>query len=96
MRNEVRSALTQLIDAEQTLLSAVERNQIVSEVLDEVFGLGPLEPLLQDPTVSDILVNTHKRFFIELFHATNQVYITFDNCQRRSQLMANICEKALL
>ena len=46
LRNEVRSALTALIDAEQTLLSAVERNQIVSEVLDEVFGLGPLEPLL--------------------------------------------------
>ncbi len=65
LRNEVRSALTALIDAEQTLLSAVERNQIVSEVLDEVFGLGPLEPLLQDPTVSDILVNTHKQVYIE-------------------------------
>ena len=65
LRNEVRSALTALIDAEQTLLSAVERNQIVSEVLDEVFGLGPLEPLLQDPTVSDILVNTHKQVYVE-------------------------------
>ncbi len=65
LRNEVRSALTALIDAEQTLLSAVERNQIVSEVLDEVFGLGPLEPLLQDPTVSDFLVNTHKQVYIE-------------------------------
>ncbi len=65
MRNEVRSALTVLIDAEQTLLSAIERNQIVSEVLDEVFGLGPLEPLLHDPTVSDILVNTHKQVYIE-------------------------------
>ena len=49
LRNEVRSALTALVDAEQTLLSAIERNQIVSEVLDEVFGLGPLEPLLHDP-----------------------------------------------
>ena len=65
LRNEVRSALTALIDAEQTLLSAIERNQIVSEVLDEVFGLGPLEPLLHDPTVSDILVNTHKQVYIE-------------------------------
>jgi len=65
LRNEVREALTQLIDAEQTLLSAVERNQIVSEVLDEVFGLGPLEPLLQDPSVSDILVNTHKQVYVE-------------------------------
>ena len=64
LRNEVRSALTALVDAEQTLLSAIERNQIVSEVLDEVFGLGPLEPLLHDPTVSDILVNTHKQVYI--------------------------------
>ena len=65
LRNEVRSALTALVDAEQTLRSAIERNQIVSEVLDEVFGLGPLEPLLHDPTVSDILVNTHKQVYIE-------------------------------
>ena len=55
LRNEVRSALTALMDEEQTLLSALERNQLISEVLDEVFGLGPLEPLLQDPTVSGTL-----------------------------------------
>src|SRR5512145_2331020 len=55
VRGEVRNALMQLIDAEQTLLSSVEKQQICDEVLDEVFGLGPLEPLLQDPTVSDIL-----------------------------------------
>jgi len=65
LRNEVRTALTQLVDGEQTLLSAVERNQIVSEVLDEVFGLGPLEPLLQDPTISDILVNGHAQVYVE-------------------------------
>ena len=65
LRNEVRGALTQLIDSEQTLLSAVERNQIVAEVLDEVFGLGPLEPLLQDATVSDILVNGHQQVYVE-------------------------------
>ena len=77
MRNEVRSALTQLIDAEQTLLSAVERNQIVSEVLDEVFGLGPLEPLLQDPTVSDILVNTHKQVYVERKGKLELTNVTF-------------------
>lgn len=77
LRNEVRSALTQLIDAEQTLLSAVERNQIVSEVLDEVFGLGPLEPLLQDPTVSDILVNTHKQVYVERNGKLDLTNVTF-------------------
>lgn len=65
LREEVRGALSQLIDGEQTLLSTIERNQIVSEVLDEVFGLGPLETLLQDPTISDILVNGHNQVYIE-------------------------------
>src|SRR5260221_14384421 len=54
VRSEVRTALLSLLDAESTLLSSMERQQICDEVLDEVFGLGPLEPLLQDPTISDI------------------------------------------
>ena len=49
VRSEVRQALISLIDAEPTLLSSLEKQQISDEVLDEVFGLGPLEPLLQDP-----------------------------------------------
>lgn len=65
VRGEVRQALLSLINDEQTLLSSIEKQQICEEVLDEVFGLGPLEPLLQDPTVSDILVNTHKQVYVE-------------------------------
>ncbi len=65
VRSEVRQALLTLINEEQTLLSSIEKQQICEEVLDEVFGLGPLEPLLQDPTISDILVNTYKQVYIE-------------------------------
>ncbi|MCW5979366.1 MAG: CpaF family protein [Bryobacteraceae bacterium] len=65
VRGEVRQALMSLINEEQTLLSSIEKQQIAEEVLDEVFGLGPLEPLLQDPTISDILVNTHKQVYVE-------------------------------
>ena len=65
VRSEVRQALISLIDAEPTLLSSIEKQQISDEVLDEVFGLGPLEPLLQDSTISDILVNTHKQVYVE-------------------------------
>src|SRR3981189_1886992 len=65
VRSEVRQALISLIDSEPTLLSSLEKQQISEEVLDEVFGLGPLEPLLQDPSISDILVNTHKQVYIE-------------------------------
>src|SRR3984893_7407312 len=65
VRAEVRQAVISLIDAEPTLLSSIEKQQISDEVLDEVFGLGPLEPLLQDSTISDILVNTYKQVYIE-------------------------------
>ncbi|MBK9168324.1 MAG: CpaF family protein [Bryobacterales bacterium] len=65
VRAEVRQAVISLIDGEPTLLSSLEKQQISEEVLDEVFGLGPLEPLLQDPTISDILVNTHKQVYVE-------------------------------
>src|SRR6202795_3413288 len=65
VRNEVRQAVISLMEGEPTLLSSVERQQISEEVLDEVFGLGPLEPLLQDPTISDILVNGYKQVYIE-------------------------------
>jgi len=77
LRNEVRQALTSLVDSEQTLLSAVERNQIVAEVLDEVFGLGPLEPLLQDPTISDILVNGHSQVYVERRGQLELTSVTF-------------------
>src|SRR4051795_4204321 len=65
VRGEVRQAVISLIDGEPTLLSSLEKQQICDEVLDEVFGLGPLEPLLADPTISDILVNTHKQVYVE-------------------------------
>src|SRR6266849_5308946 len=65
VRAEVRQAVLSLIDGEPTLLSALEKQQISEEVLDEVFGLGPLEPLLQDPGISDILVNTFRQVYVE-------------------------------
>ena len=65
VRGEVRQALVSLIDTEPTLLSALEKQAICDEVIDEVFGLGPLEPLLKDPTISDILVNGSKQVYVE-------------------------------
>jgi pilus assembly protein CpaF len=65
VRGEIRTAVAKLVDEEKTPLSLVERDRIIEEVLDEVFGLGPLEPLLADPTISDILVTTAKLVYIE-------------------------------
>src|SRR6202167_3366350 len=68
-RDDVRREVTQIFEAlvvgEMTPMNLQERERLAQEVLDEVFGLGPLETLLADPTVSDILVNTHKRVDVE-------------------------------
>jgi len=77
VRGEVRQAVISLIDGEPTLLSSLERQQISEEVLDEVFGLGPLEPLLQDPTISDILVNGHKQVYVERRGLLEQTAVGF-------------------
>lgn len=57
-REDLRVILSRLVDEEKTPLSMLEKERVTQEVLDEVFGLGPLEPLLQDRTISDILVTT--------------------------------------
>jgi pilus assembly protein CpaF len=64
-RTEIRTAVAKLIEEEKTPLSMVERDRVIEEVLHEVFGLGPLEPLLQDPSISDILVSTPKLVYVE-------------------------------
>src|SRR6266567_800677 len=65
VRREVSLILEGIVHGESAPMNLQERERLVQEVLDEVFGLGPLEPLLADPTVSDILVNTYKRVFVE-------------------------------
>jgi pilus assembly protein CpaF len=65
IRAEVRQAVLSIVESEPTLLTASEKLQISEEVLHEVFGLGPLEPLLQDPSISDILVNGYKHVYVE-------------------------------
>lgn len=64
-RTQVQSIIYDLIALSSVPLSAGEKDRLCLEVLHEVFGLGPLEPLLQDPTISDILVNTHRQVYIE-------------------------------
>jgi pilus assembly protein CpaF len=65
MRIEVRVAVARLVEEERTPLSLVEKDRVIEEILNEVFGLGPLEPLLQDNTVSDILVTGPKLVYVE-------------------------------
>src|SRR5712691_10984668 len=64
-RTQVQTVIYDLISATNVPLSSAERERICREVLHEVFGLGPLEPLLQDASISDILVNTHRQVYVE-------------------------------
>ena len=65
LHSEVARLAEDLITAENAPLSSSDRERLVGEVRHELFGLGPLEPLLADPTISDILVNSPKRIYIE-------------------------------
>jgi len=62
---ELAPIIREILVSDGVALNTSEYNQITDEVLDEVLGLGPLEPFLKDPTVSDILVNTHRQIFVE-------------------------------
>jgi len=64
-RDEVLVVIRNAVNAEVVPLSFAERERLAREILDEIFGLGPLEPLLKDPTVSDILVNRYDRVYVE-------------------------------
>src|SRR5881296_3950038 len=77
--SEIRTLLGELLAEQGTPLSLGERETLFGELLDDVFGLGPLEPLLRDPTISDILVNTHKHVFVERNGTLEKVAATFQD-----------------
>ncbi|MGB6546471.1 MAG: CpaF family protein [Candidatus Acidiferrales bacterium] len=77
VRHEMAQILESLVVGESTPMTLEERERLSAEVLDEVFGLGPLEPLLNDPTVSDILVNTHKRVYVERHGILEETSVQF-------------------
>src|ERR1700746_3660459 len=64
-RDEVLVLIRNTVNSEAVPLSFAERERLAREILDEIFGLGPLEPLLKDPTISDILINRFDRVYVE-------------------------------
>ena len=76
---EIRTLLALLLSEEATPISLSERETLFAEVLDDVFGLGPLEPLLSDPAVSDVLVNTYRHVFVERNGVLERVTATFQD-----------------
>jgi pilus assembly protein CpaF len=76
---EIRAVVTELLREEQTPLTLADRENIIEQVLYEITGLGPLEPLFRDLTISDILVNGSKEIFIERFGRLSRVSAAFRN-----------------
>ncbi len=81
------------MDEEPSLLTAPEREQIAGEVLDEVFGLGPLESLLEDPTVSDILVNGANSVYVERRGLLERTQIHFRDDQHVMRIIDRIVSR---
>jgi pilus assembly protein CpaF len=79
LRGEVQSVVERIVSEDRLPITMAERDRLVEEVLDEVFGLGPLEPLLKDPTISDILVNTYKQVYIERYGKLHETPIRFQS-----------------
>jgi pilus assembly protein CpaF len=77
--SEIRTLMGELLAEEGTPISLGERDVLFSELMDEVFGLGPLEPLLRDPSISDILVNTHKNVWVERRGQLERVAASFQD-----------------
>src|SRR5216683_4363535 len=65
VKQQIRRIVEDMLVADETPLSRQEREDLVREVQDETFGLGPIEPLMQDPTVADILVNGAHEVYVE-------------------------------
>src|SRR6202167_2436501 len=92
-RDEVLVIIRSSVNSEAVPLSFAEREQLSREILDEIFGLGPLEPLLKDPTISDILVNRFDRVYVERGGKLEITGLTFKDNQHLMQIIDRIVSR---
>ena len=94
LRLEIRRrAMEVLAEHSQDLLSVEEKDRLVNEVIDETFGLGPLEPLLRDPSISDILINGPQTVYIERSGKLEKTNVTFANEPHLENIIQRIVSK---
>jgi pilus assembly protein CpaF len=93
LRDELRLILNQLLALSDLPLNRVEREQMVEELLDEVTGLGPLEPLLADTTISDIMVNGYATCYIERFGKLELTPVRFRDNAHLQQIITRIVSR---
>jgi pilus assembly protein CpaF len=93
LRLEVRRAAEELCRQSSDLLSLSERERLVTEVLDETFGLGPLEPLMRDPTITDILINGPGTVYIERRGRLEKTAVAFHDDRHLLQIVQRIASR---
>src|SRR6266567_4247824 len=93
LRREIRLVVEHLCDTEDTLLNRNERERLIDEVLDETFGLGPLELLLKDPSISDILINGPKNVYVERRGKLEKTEVAFRDNEHLLQIIDRIVSK---
>ena len=92
-KREIRGVVEMLCDGESNLLNRSERDRLVEEILDETFGLGPLELLLKDPTISDILINGPKNIYCERGGKMEKTNVVFRDNAHLLQIIDRIVSK---
>jgi pilus assembly protein CpaF len=90
LRAEVRRVAEELCQRSGNLLNRVERERLVTEVMDETFGLGPLEPLMADPAVSDILINGHDSVYVERNGLLERTGVSFTDARHLLNIVQHI------
>ncbi len=90
LRAEVRRRAEELSQRSSNLLNRAERERLVAEVLDETFGLGPLEPLMADPTISDILINGHSVVYVERNGRLERADVAFTDARHLLHIIQRI------
>ncbi len=93
LRKEIRLVVERLCDTENPLLNRMERERLIDEVLDETFGFGPLEMLLKDPTISDILVNGPNKVYVERRGKLEKTDVKFRDNDHLMQIIDRIVSK---
>src|SRR5450631_617980 len=92
-REEVLLLIRNTVNSEAVPLSFAERERLSREILDEIFGLGPLEPLLKDPTISDILVNRYNKVYVERAGKLEPTGLSFKDDSHLMQIIDRIVSR---
>ena len=92
-REEVLLLIRNTVNSEAVPLSFAERERLAREILDEIFGLGPLEPLLKDPTISDILVNRYNKVYVERSGKLEATGLSFKDDAHLMQIIDRIVSR---